>query len=103
MFSQYLRSDAGRLGYSLILYYSKDPEGFEREYSASVVPDVASAKPKKAKKAAGDDDEEEVEEDDQFTTVGKGGKSMLFSAESIFKNLQLIQEARGKKVGELHQ
>lgn len=36
--------------------------------------------------------------DDDFTTVGKGGKAMQFTSESIFQNLQLIQEARGKKV-----
>lgn len=45
-----------------------------------------------------EDEDEEGEEDDAFTTVGKGGKAMAFTAESIFKNLQLIQEARGKKV-----
>jgi translation initiation factor 3 subunit C len=38
------------------------------------------------------------EDDDEFTTVGKGGKAMQFTADSIFKNLQLVQEARGKKV-----
>jgi translation initiation factor 3 subunit C len=35
---------------------------------------------------------------DDFTTVGKGGKAMQFTADSIFKTLQLVQEARGKKV-----
>jgi translation initiation factor 3 subunit C len=35
---------------------------------------------------------------DDFTTVGKGGKAMQFTADSIFKNLQHVQEARGKKV-----
>lgn len=35
---------------------------------------------------------------DAFTTVGKGGKTMQFTADSIFKNLQMVQEARGKKV-----
>jgi hypothetical protein len=33
--------------------------------------------------------------------VGKGGKAMHFSVESIFKNLQQVQEARGKKVATL--
>ena len=37
-------------------------------------------------------------EDDTFTTVGKGGKAMQYTADGIFKNLQLVQEARGKKV-----
>jgi translation initiation factor 3 subunit C len=38
------------------------------------------------------------DESDNFTTVGKGGKSLTFSAETILKNLIQIQEARGKKV-----
>lgn len=38
------------------------------------------------------------EEDDEFTTVGKGGKGMQFTPEGIFKNLQVVQDARGKKV-----
>jgi hypothetical protein len=36
--------------------------------------------------------------DEEFTTVGKGGKAMAFTPETIFKNLQAVQEARGKKV-----
>jgi translation initiation factor 3 subunit C len=35
---------------------------------------------------------------DEFTTVGKGGKVMQFTPESIFKHLKAVQEARGKKV-----
>jgi len=38
------------------------------------------------------------EELDEFTTVGKGGKVTQFTSESIFKDLQAVQEARGKKV-----
>ena len=49
---------------------------------------------KDAKKQAAD----AAVEDDSFTTVGKGGKAMQYTSESIFQNLQLIQEARGKKV-----
>jgi len=37
-------------------------------------------------------------EDDAFTTVGKGGKAMQYTADGIFKALQVVQEARGKKV-----
>ena len=72
----------------------QDPEAFEREYQASIQPEAAPtpAKVKKAKKG------EEEEEDEEFTTVGKGGKAIQFTPESIFKNLQVVQEARGKKV-----
>jgi translation initiation factor 3 subunit C len=46
-----------------------------------------------------DSEDEDAEAfDDQFTTVGKGGKTMLFTPDAIFKTLQLVQEARGKKV-----
>ncbi|TFK90565.1 eukaryotic translation initiation factor 3 subunit 8 [Polyporus arcularius HHB13444] len=72
--------------------YQEDPEAFERDFQATFVPEVAApAKTKKAKK--GDEDEE----DEDFTTVGKGGKAIQFTPESIFKNLQVVQEARGKK------
>lgn len=72
--------------------FQEDPEAFEREYTAAVTVEAPTApKAKKGKKAeAGSDDEE-------FTTVGKGGKTIQFTPESIFKNLQAVQEARGKK------
>lgn len=74
-----------------------DPDAFEREYQAAVAPAEAAAAPKakKAKKPTAESDEEE--DVDAFTTVGKGGKTMQFTADSIFKNLQMVQEARGKK------
>jgi translation initiation factor 3 subunit C len=56
---------------------------------------AASAKPKKAKKPTESDDEED---DDSFQTVGKDDRRMQFTPESIFKNLQIVQDARGKKV-----
>ncbi|KAH8080293.1 eukaryotic translation initiation factor 3 subunit 8 [Cristinia sonorae] len=75
-----------------ITSFTADPDAFEKEYASFAQNDApAPAKPaKKAKKA-------EESEDEAFTTVGKGGKGMQFTPESIFKNLQLVQEARGKK------
>ncbi|KAI0645893.1 eukaryotic translation initiation factor 3 subunit 8 [Trametes meyenii] len=71
--------------------FQEDAEAFEREYQAVVAPEVTPAvKVKKAKKA-------EEEEDEDFTTVGKGGKGIQFTPENIFKNLQVVQENRGKK------
>ncbi|KAH9935443.1 eukaryotic translation initiation factor 3 subunit 8 [Fomitopsis serialis] len=76
--------------------FQADPEAFEREYTAIVAPEapppVARARTRRAAES-----EDENAEDDAFTTVGKGGKAMAFTPESIFKNLQLVQEARGKK------
>ncbi|KAF8637069.1 hypothetical protein AX17_003088 [Amanita inopinata Kibby_2008] len=39
----------------------------------------------------------EAEADSNFTTVGKGGKAMQFTSEGIYKSLQAVQDARGKK------
>lgn len=41
---------------------------------------------------------EAVDDDDQgFATVGKGGRTLVFAPESIFKHLRSILESRGKK------
>ena len=58
--------------------------------------ETAPVKAKKGKATA-------LEEDDEgeFATVGKGGKAMQFTPDGIFKNLQMVQEARGKKVGDI--
>lgn len=71
--------------------FLQDPEAFEREYAVAAAP---VAPPKKSKTPGA----EEAGADEDFTTVGKGGKAMLYTSETIFQNLQLIQEARGKKV-----
>ncbi|TFK22603.1 hypothetical protein FA15DRAFT_671398 [Coprinopsis marcescibilis] len=73
--------------------YQEDPEAFEREYSALISKDVI-VQPTAARTAGAVPGAEVVED---FTTVGKGGKALQFTADSIFKNLQAIQEARGKK------
>jgi translation initiation factor 3 subunit C len=41
-------------------------------------------------------------DEDEFTHVGKGGKATQYTAEGIYKTLQAIQEARGKKVSPRH-
>jgi hypothetical protein len=73
----------------------QDPDAFERQYAIAVALESAPVRgSKKTKKDA----EGSGLEDDSFTTVGKGGKAMQYTADGIFKNLQLVQEARGKKV-----
>ena len=69
----------------------QDPEAFDREHAAAQ--ETAAAKPAKVKQAR-----VATPEGDDFTTVGKGGKAVHYTAESIFQNLVAIQEARGKKV-----
>lgn len=73
--------------------YRKDKDGYmesDAEEEPIVKPkqvkivDTASAAP--------------LEEDDEgFATVGKGGRTLQFTPESIFKHLRGIMEARGKK------
>ena len=41
---------------------------------------------------------EEEGEGEGFTSVGRGGRTVAVSAETLFKDLQAIQESRGKKV-----
>ncbi|EIN11298.1 eukaryotic translation initiation factor 3 subunit 8 [Punctularia strigosozonata HHB-11173 SS5] len=80
-----------------IKQYREDPEEFERKYKASLSagqPPTAS-RITRARRAA--EEAEEEGEGDGFETVGRGGRTMQFTADSIFKQLQLIQEARGKK------
>ncbi|KAF3064970.1 Eukaryotic translation initiation factor 3 subunit C [Daldinia childiae] len=72
--------------------YREDPLDFlaSDEEEETPVP-----KPKKAK---ADVYADQVEEDQEgFATVGKGGKTLLFTPESIFKHLRAILESRGKK------
>ncbi|KNZ80470.1 Eukaryotic translation initiation factor 3 subunit C [Termitomyces sp. J132] len=71
--------------------FQEDPEAFEREYSAIVAPEPTTSGRRVAAQVGEDN------ATDDFTTVGKGGKVMQFTSEGIFKNLQAVQEARGKK------
>ncbi|KAF8210123.1 eukaryotic translation initiation factor 3 subunit 8 N-terminus-domain-containing protein [Mycena galopus ATCC 62051] len=78
--------------------YNADPEAFEKEYADLVTqnapaPPTGGTGPRPVVPGAGD----ELADDDRFTHVGRGGRATLFSAEVILKNLQAVQEARGKK------
>ncbi|KAF3344501.1 Autophagy-related protein 3 [Verticillium dahliae VDG2] len=56
------------------------------------------SKPKKTVRIAeAEDVAEPLGEDDGFATVGKGGRTLQFTPESIFKHLRGIIESRGKK------
>ncbi|KAG5649452.1 hypothetical protein H0H81_003719 [Sphagnurus paluster] len=70
--------------------FQDDPETFEREYAAVVAPEPVTSKRTSTQTG-------EATEAENFTPVGKGGKVMQFTADGIFKNLQAVQEARGKK------
>lgn len=79
----------------------QDPEAFERGYALHSQPaepaSVKAAKKSKKVVVSGSEGEHSAAED-PFTTVGKGGKAMQFTADAIFKTLKVVHEARGKKV-----
>ncbi|KAF4598288.1 translation initiation factor 3 subunit C [Pleurotus pulmonarius] len=71
--------------------YQTDPETFERDYLATITRETAPPpRAPRVKVVEGDDE-------DFTTVVPKGVKAMQFTSESIYKNLQSVQEARGKK------
>lgn len=72
--------------------YQKDKTGFMVEEAP-----VAAKKSKQPKAVISTSADVEEEEDEEFTTVGRGGKSLSYTPESIFKHLKVIIESRGKK------
>ncbi|EJU04439.1 eukaryotic translation initiation factor 3 subunit 8 [Dacryopinax primogenitus] len=82
-----------------IKVYTEDPEAFERAYQAQQAPPEPVAAPAKARKVRVELDEVEAGAagGDDFTTVGKGGKALSFTADQVLKTLASVAEARGKK------
>ncbi|GAO14660.1 hypothetical protein UVI_02008920 [Ustilaginoidea virens] len=75
--------------------YRADKEGFMESDDEEIVPVV---KPKKVAKFVDDVAEpEDLTGEDGFATVGKGGRTLQYTPESIFKHLRGIMESRGKK------
>lgn len=70
--------------------YRENPD----EFMESESEEEPIVQPKKVRIAV---DEEAHEEEGGFSTVGKGGKTLQFTPESIFKHLRAIVESRGKK------
>ncbi|KAN0103008.1 eukaryotic translation initiation factor 3 subunit C [Hyaloscypha variabilis] len=73
--------------------YKLDKDGFMESDEEEEVPPQKTKKPKivpGALDVAFDDDE-------GFSTVGKGGRTLQFTPESILKHLRTIMESRGKK------
>jgi translation initiation factor 3 subunit C len=74
--------------------YKADKDGFMESDEEEEVPLQKNKKPKAVPGAldvAFDDD------DEGFSTVGKGGRTLQFTPESILKHLRTIMESRGKK------
>jgi translation initiation factor 3 subunit C len=80
--------------------YQKDVDAYRADKDAFMESDeeeevVVAPKPKKTKAVFVP--EVPVEDDQGFSTVGKGGRTLQFTPESIFKHLRGIMESRGKK------
>ncbi|KAK0623659.1 eukaryotic translation initiation factor 3 subunit 8 N-terminus-domain-containing protein [Immersiella caudata] len=73
--------------------YRKDSDAFMESDEEEVPVPKKVAKPKFEAFTAADEDEDAS----GFETVGKGGKALQFTPESIFKHLRTILESRGKK------
>ncbi|KAA8909105.1 eukaryotic translation initiation factor 3 subunit 8 N-terminus-domain-containing protein [Sphaerosporella brunnea] len=73
--------------------YRKDKEGFMVEEAVA----APVAKPAVVEKAFLKNIAPEQEDDEGFTSVGRGGKALSYTPESIFKHLKVIIESRGKK------
>ncbi|CCF48568.1 hypothetical protein NDA11_003271 [Ustilago hordei] len=83
-----------------IARYRSDPDGFEADAEAAAAAAAAPAdtetaitKGKKERLAAALDEDA----NDDFQTVGRGGRTEIFTSEGLFKSLAGIMEARGKK------
>ncbi len=75
-----------------IEHYREDKEGYME--SVEDEPPVVVEKVKKPQQPL---DLDEPIDDEGFATVGRGGKTLQYTAESILKNLRAIVESRGKK------
>lgn len=77
--------------------YEENPEAYEAAANPEPIA-ITTPAPKKKKARIDEDVDGEDDEEEGFKHVGRSGKTMTFSTEALYKNLQTIQEARGKKV-----
>lgn len=74
--------------------YNADKDGFMESDEEEVV----APKAKKPKPLGGVPAEAALDDDNEgFSTIGKGGRALIFTPESILKHLRTIMESRGKK------
>ncbi|KAI0998828.1 Eukaryotic translation initiation factor 3 subunit C [Podosphaera aphanis] len=80
--------------------FLKSIEAFKADKDAFLESDVEEApapKVKKSKTTSGVPIATFIDDDEGFSTVGKGGRTLQFTPESILKHLRTIIESRGKK------
>jgi translation initiation factor 3 subunit C len=79
--------------------YQKDIDAYRADkdgFMESDEEEEPAPKPKKTSVKAGVP-EASFDDDEGFSTVGKGGRTLQFTPESILKHLRTIMESRGKK------
>ncbi|KAF4595734.1 Eukaryotic translation initiation factor 3 subunit C [Ophiocordyceps camponoti-floridani] len=76
--------------------YREDKDVFMESEDDEDEPVAATMKVKKTPKLDAEAATEEMD-DEGFATVGKGGRTLQYTPESIFKHLRTIMESRGKK------
>ncbi|KUJ11734.1 putative eukaryotic translation initiation factor 3 subunit C [Mollisia scopiformis] len=80
--------------------YQKDIDAYRADKDAfmeSEEEEEPAPKPKKVKPVSGVPQLALDDDDEGFSTVGKGGRTLQFTPESILKHLRTIMESRGKK------
>ncbi|KAF8862023.1 eukaryotic translation initiation factor 3 subunit C [Acephala macrosclerotiorum] len=80
--------------------YQKDIDAYRADKDAfmeSEEEEEPAPKPKKVKPISGVPQLALDDDDEGFSTVGKGGRTLQFTPESILKHLRTIMESRGKK------
>lgn len=80
--------------------YQKDIDAYRADKDAfmeSEEEEELAPKPKKVKPISGVPQLALDDDDEGFSTVGKGGRTLQFTPESILKHLRTIMESRGKK------
>lgn len=80
--------------------YQKDIDAYKADKDAFMESDeeeVVVVKPKAPKAPKGVPEPSFEDDDEGFSTVGKGGRTLQFTPESILKHLRTIMESRGKK------
>ncbi|TVY39666.1 Eukaryotic translation initiation factor 3 subunit C [Lachnellula subtilissima] len=80
--------------------YQKDIDAYRADKDAFMESDEEeepAPKPSRTPKPIAGVPAFEIDDDEGFSTVGKGGRTMQFTPESILKHLRTIMESRGKK------
>lgn len=79
--------------------YAKDIERYREDKDGYMESDEdePAAPVEKVKRPQQNLDLDEAADDEGFATVGRGGKALQYTAESILKHLRSIVESRGKK------